>query len=969
MKTKYLLSTLAISAAFVACTNEDFTVDEQMNAANKEVVGAKLLSKGLTINLGGSESADSRATISGWEVGKDVAGLGWVVKDDPKAYQTDVKLSEVGNTLYSNHFFQYTEDGWNTKSNIYEGWHFAYFSYAHQSRPSELVFNVNDKVYAGGDNREDAYNNAPYLSGAIFLSEDNVDTANGTIEETLNIKRIVNAVYPTLDVTEDFTENDTLNNIAIKSLTVKMSDRNKFYKTIKVVPSNLPTGEIESVDSLYYKKDSVALVREGRTNTITTTLKEGMFKLNQNHETRFFLAPLYKVSSAKDKLSVRVDVAGGHFDVAYTPEKDDKGNDVELTETQFANNAAIEKLNALFNSPGFVSGKKNYSLYNVYETTRFGNMNFVLGLENFTADYLVEDIDDWNACVALADALKEEAPVFTLKKGANVIFTDTITAPKNGVKVTVAEGTGNLTVDGELNWNNAISFDNTKSVHVTVNKDAVLSVDNVLNPSWLYNNGTIKAGALSTISTESGRLTNSGLVIVEYGAYVYPNSGAVGKIAYVVPATNYFDKVATLVKKDNAEGQANVNTLIINEGVTLDCVKTTQTEGTGAVTDRYNPEDEKPGSSSSTALKLDGINIEINGGSIVTTKEYPVTVANVAMNGGSIENVKIASDLMAEGINEIITESIEGKVTISSGETTITGATFKKDVTVEGGKLTLVDCTIEGTLTNKGTVVLESEEYIHITNIVNNGTLIANNDVFVTNVTLNPKSVTTLTDKDLNEMDWNKTIFYTDTYINDKMTLNGTVMKYSIPSFNPAATAEEKGTTATAALENAAKDAVVYLPEGTYNFTKNDQISLAGASLICEPGTVINSVIDDTHLSQPTHKVLYYTLDDVKQVVLKNFTLNVGKTKADIWFRNDNMKENGVVEIIIENVTCNHILFDFLYQNGTTANIKFINCNIGRVDVHANNATSTMNVEYDSASTVNIIPGGTHTENVTVTKK
>ena len=39
------------------------------------------------------------------------------------------------------------------------------------------------------------------------------------------------------------------------------------------------------------------------------------------------------------------------------------------------------------------------------------------------------------------------------------------------------------------------------------------------------------------------------------------------------------------------------------------------------------------------------------------------------------------------------------------------------------------------------------------------------------------------------------------------------------------------------------------------------------------------------------------------------------------------------------------------------------------LDVHANRATSIMNVEYDSASDVNIIPGGTYTENVTVTLK
>ena len=117
MKTKYLLSTLAIGAAFVACTNEDLVVDEQMNVASNEVVGAKLLSKGLTLNFNELEDADSRATATGWEVGKDVAGLGWLVVGDPGDLQTRADLSQVESVLYNNHFFQYTEEGWNTKSN------------------------------------------------------------------------------------------------------------------------------------------------------------------------------------------------------------------------------------------------------------------------------------------------------------------------------------------------------------------------------------------------------------------------------------------------------------------------------------------------------------------------------------------------------------------------------------------------------------------------------------------------------------------------------------------------------------------------------------------------------------------------------------------------------------------------------------------------------------------------------------
>ena len=57
MKTNYLLSALAIGAAFTACTSEDIIVNESTNT--NEIVGAKLLGTGLSVNIGNNESAAS----------------------------------------------------------------------------------------------------------------------------------------------------------------------------------------------------------------------------------------------------------------------------------------------------------------------------------------------------------------------------------------------------------------------------------------------------------------------------------------------------------------------------------------------------------------------------------------------------------------------------------------------------------------------------------------------------------------------------------------------------------------------------------------------------------------------------------------------------------------------------------------------------------------------------------------------
>jgi hypothetical protein len=90
MKTKFLFSTLALSAALVACNNEEIVVNESVDA--NEIVGAKLLGNGLTMGIG-AEAADSRATAEGWENG-DVAGIAWVTKDGATTSQEGVSLSE-----------------------------------------------------------------------------------------------------------------------------------------------------------------------------------------------------------------------------------------------------------------------------------------------------------------------------------------------------------------------------------------------------------------------------------------------------------------------------------------------------------------------------------------------------------------------------------------------------------------------------------------------------------------------------------------------------------------------------------------------------------------------------------------------------------------------------------------------------------------------------------------------------------
>lgn len=157
MKTKYLLSALAMGAMFAACSEEEIVVNGASDFNGNEIVGAKLLGTGLSMNISTNDEGEgtaTRATGLGWEDG-DVAGLAWVTSTDPSASQSGVALGDVTSTLYANHFYQYVatgeDKGWSTKSNIYEGWHFAYFPYAHHKKTKRIVFrNQRQGVYKRG---------------------------------------------------------------------------------------------------------------------------------------------------------------------------------------------------------------------------------------------------------------------------------------------------------------------------------------------------------------------------------------------------------------------------------------------------------------------------------------------------------------------------------------------------------------------------------------------------------------------------------------------------------------------------------------------------------------------------------------------------------------------------------------------------------------------------------------------------
>lgn len=993
MKSIKLLAALAIPAMFAACTNEEIVTEspKQFN----QVVGAELIGTDISMKL--TNGASSRMGATGWE-STDKLGLGWIV-NGPYDSQQDVNKAPDCNKWFANHMFYVENNKFITRGNVYKGWHFAYYPFTYREQIAEMTWDVNppqtSKEWASG-----RVNDALCISPLKFLSRESLDDNYQLKKEVaFNVVRAVNSIHVYTTAADQFAGTGSLSDLDVKSITLSMAGGKNypFCNTVKMNVVNLPqeTDEVISQEAMMnsFYADTNPVFTKTNIASITTNVEAAGFKVNEATKLITLTAPYAGGDLDINNLSMEVVAGSGTFKINYIADAEEGTN-------AYINNQALIALKEAL-AKGAALTKVNQKV----------ELDIVLYAKIFETDFLhISDLTEWKDAVDMVTKLGRTEEVFAVDgviefNEGNIPMPNEcqITVNKTegasgevGLKITKknianwpAGLTSNVKVINEKTINNATGINGS----VIENKGTLKGIIDVIESEVVNNGGTItltKTGKLTNVNNEGGRIN------VVYGSKVTTTGANEGIIAYTIAGNETAFKLNNLmgVTAGLAES-ANVNTFVVNSGRTLE-LGLTDPNGAG----QSDPYITIPGALGAKLASFADINIELNGGEIVGA-EGNNAVKNVIMNGGIVNGVNINGTLTAESgtvtsetivgnvdaknttitaktINNnvfaenttITAETITGNVTLK-GESTINNAEITGDVTVENGTTTLNEVQINGTLTIKAgaKVILNSTEYIYITEIVNNGTLKSNNDIFVTNVILNAKSTTTLTDKDEVEMDWNKTIYYTNTYNNDKMTLNGTVLKYTLPSFDPAATAEVKGTTATAALENAAKDAVVYLPEGTYNFTKTYEILLEGASLICEPGTVINSVIDDSHLSQPTHKVLYYTLDDVKQVVLKNFTLNVGKTKADIWFRNDNMKNGGVVDIVIENVTCKSMLFDFYYQDNTTANIKFINCKIDKVDVHPNNQTSIMNVEYDSASDVNIIPGGSHPANVSVVLK
>ena len=915
MKSIKLLAALAIPAMFAACTNEDI-LSETSQQVQKEVVGAELIGTDISLNV---TTGDIQSRIVNDEgvmkwTKEDRLGLGWMLttKNDPTQVQTED--GDIANSkIWANHMFQMEgeEQGtFTTRGNIYKGWYFAYFPWAYQETLGKTL-DVKVNPIQETMSLNERYSQNLHLSARQFVTANDLDE-NYQLEKPFELQNTMNTLYMTTKAVEGsaFAEGNALADITISSVTINagaavFADKVRVSGKVLPVAGDTILRDVLKNALISFKADGN---RENRDSMLVTEISEDLvYKVSNGKGSNRIMPialPMYDVVTVDTaKVSIVIEAGAGKFTVQYE-------DDAEEGTPAALNNAVLDKLVAAY-------AEEDGKMVNWTGFVQLGEIQLYDAI--YEADYTgIMTYTDWSEAVYTANALNAVNPTFVLGDKANVVFTTEtgITAPAGGVKVTSAStntGASALTINGELAWNKNIDVNNVTGIKVVVDANAVLSVDSVLTPHRLYNNGTILAGALSTVGQKTnsgGNLVNTtGRVIVEYGAYVYTDRTQAGVIAYNVPTDYKIAEINTLMASDNTAGNANVNTLIVNEGVALNCLEKGGSNTTAPNTDRYNP---TPGSTTTEAdekLNLtDSIDLEINGGEVSTADGCEVAAGNVTiteggkLNGvnvngeylkitdGTVECTSIKAAVTAEDA-KITAETIIGNVVLK-GENTISGAEITGNVTVEEGKTTLDEVAVNGTLTNNAEVVLASESSINITTLVNNKTLTSNNDINVKDVSLTAGSVTTLKSKD--SATYNKTIWYTGSYTFKEMTLNGTVAEYN-------------GAVLKNAVENAEEGDVITLNgnatlTSALNIDKNITIDLNGKTLESADDALI--------------------LDNGVKLVVKNGTIKAAKTA--LW--NDWNRSNHKMEVTLDKCTVEGTSEDYTLVSLGNGPVKISGC-------------------------------------------
>ena len=693
MKTIKFLAAMAIPAMFAACTNEE--IIENTPQKMQEVIGAELIGTdiSLSVSMDGDVKTRYAGGISGFDA-KDTLGLAWVPTSTSSGISQD-NGAVAQSVVYANNMFDKAEGEnlFTTKGNIYKGYHFVYAPYVYEESVGEKTFTVNPGQTVGYTDETlqaeaaAAYNkmlaNQFQMSAFHYLTKGDLD--KNQLTKQFKLKTPLNQLVVKTTADGVFNTNEALKEYAIKYVKFNMQKK-VFVETAKIDATKLYVWDEGSNDNetalAQSFKDAVVNADGERVRTITTNVKDGIYKVSDvNPRIMTFVLPLSEfTNNDKNQVSIEVGTSGGKFVIKY---------DADVNTANATNNAAIEALAGAFAQAGkFSKGKCNQQL----------TLNLVLREADFETEYMVSDYPDWVECVTLANNLESDEVEFVLADDAHIEFNsqNPMIAP-NGNLTLKSAGNPEIVIADEVAWpaNIVGAVLTGGKLTVKVEENSVLLLNSELRGDVkIINNGTIKAESNAWLGSY---LINNNEVVVALGAKVSQTAEQLGKISYRVPLNYDLEAIQTL------KASAQVNNLVIGKGFELNCA---------------------------SPLTLDNVHLEINGG-VVTSEGYAVTAGSVTMAGGSIVNVDVLGDVIVkegDNANSYAGElNVEGNVTVDA----------KAD-------LLMSDVSINEILTNNGKVQISADLCTTIRSIVNNGTLNATTDVYVETITLGESSATTI---------------------------------------------------------------------------------------------------------------------------------------------------------------------------------------------------------------------------------
>lgn len=577
MKTKHILTAIALPALLAACSQ-----DEDLSGAlsQKDFSNIPTVDVNFTASIDGNSPTTRMATKFDWEKG-DKVGLAWLGEGD--------KIALDGNA-YQNHPLFCTDavaKSFKTETMLYVGSYYAYMPY--NEKITEVV-----PMEFDASNQELAATSASYAKKAIYISPKltklDVETAGIGKNTKLNLSRLSNAV----------TVNLTFGNAAkfegLKVMGISVDAKKSgptsvlpasfLYKPTKDADVNdwsdmASNAIVTGTSGTFFNADGPATATVG---AIEATSKEGLAVTNNKLTTYILTLAATEVATGLD-----VVVSTNYGDVTVDLDSEGAGEEGQAIVIKDKGSAEAKTIT-------------NAKIFNNFGAS--GSLDVYVDMSNLTIPSTVATQAELNeALKTLAITGAETATTITVNpetaNSANTVDLTDFTFPeglKCAVTLTAGENAssgfafkGNTVINSQLTLTSAATVDGTMTINNLVNDEKVQQAALTMNASKvltvnagakLINEGKIDISATGSGITTNDKtnkaaaaefVSNASTATVTVGSGTFTNGGKVQWIAGTLP-TNLTGTVyanATTLNQLIGASKAFTSTNSTNE-VTID---------------------------------------------------------------------------------------------------------------------------------------------------------------------------------------------------------------------------------------------------------------------------------------------------------------------------------------------------------------------------------------------------------------